>query len=53
MLSNIPINLDKTKKKDINKEILRAGILAELDATNLYEQMASMVKDKDINCFWI
>jgi rubrerythrin len=48
MLSDIPINLEKIKKKDIDKEILRAGIIAELDAINLYEQMASMAMREDI-----
>lgn len=45
MLSKLPINIDK---KDVDKEILRAGIIAELDAINLYEQMASMTTDKGI-----
>jgi rubrerythrin len=36
------------KKEDINREILRAGIIAELDAVNLYEQMAAMTQRKDI-----
>jgi len=44
MLSQIPINLEKVKKEDREKEILRAGIIAELDAINLYEQMAGMTK---------
>jgi rubrerythrin len=48
MLSEIPINLEKIPKEDIDKEILRAGIIAELDAINLYEQMAAMTARKDI-----
>ena len=48
MLSNIPINLEKVSKENIDVEILRAGIIAELDAINLYEQMASMAQDKNI-----
>lgn len=48
MLSKIPIYLEKVKKEDINKEILGAGIIAELDAINLYEQMAAMATDKNI-----
>jgi rubrerythrin len=48
MLSEIPINLDKIKKEDLDKEILRAAVIAELDAINLYEQMAALVKDDDI-----
>lgn len=48
MLSQIPINFEKVKKEDINKEILRAAIIAELDAINLYEQMASITTDENI-----
>jgi rubrerythrin len=48
MLSQIPIALDKIKEKNLNKEILRAAIIAELDAVNLYEQMAEMTKDQGI-----
>ena len=48
MLSKIPINLEKIKKEDLNKEILRAAIIAELDAINLYEQMAALTEDKHL-----
>jgi rubrerythrin len=48
MLSELPINLEKASKADIDKEILRAGIIAELDAINLYEQMAAMTNNEDI-----
>jgi len=48
MLSKIPINLEGMKKEDIDREILRAGIIAELDAINFYEQMAAMTQKKDI-----
>ncbi len=48
MMSNIPINLDKVSKENIDREILRAGIIAELDAINMYEQMASYANDKNI-----
>ncbi|MGD6934770.1 MAG: ferritin family protein [Candidatus Bathyarchaeia archaeon] len=41
MLSKIP-NTDKITKETQDKEILRAGIIAELDAINLYEQMATL-----------
>jgi len=47
-LSNIPILLERVKKEDLDKQILRAGILAELDAINLYEQMANMTENKDL-----
>ncbi len=42
MLSQIPLNLQKLSQEELDREILRAGIIAELDAINLYEQMASM-----------
>jgi rubrerythrin len=48
MLSKIPINLKNINEADIDKEILRAGIIAELDAINLYEQMASLAKKDTI-----
>jgi len=48
MMSQIPIRLEGMKKEDIDREILRAGIIAELDAVNLYEQMAAMTQRKDI-----
>ncbi|MFZ2497531.1 MAG: ferritin family protein [Methanosarcina sp.] len=48
MLSQLPIDLKKVSEEDIDKEILRAGIIAELDAVNLYEQMASLTKNADI-----
>jgi len=47
-LSKIPINLEKIAKEDLDKEILRAAIIAELDAVNLYEQMASLTENKRI-----
>ncbi len=48
MLSTIPILLERLKKEDLDREILRAGIIAELDAINLYEQMANMTQNGDI-----
>ena len=48
MLSKIPIDLQKTKRDDLDKEILRFAIIAELDAINLYEQMADMTRNRNI-----
>ncbi len=48
MLSDIPKKLKKVSKKNLDREILRAGIIAELDAINLYEQMAAMTDDRDL-----
>lgn len=48
MLSDIPKNLAKVSKENINNEILRAGMIAELDAVSLYEQLAAMTSDNSI-----
>ncbi|MHB1377956.1 MAG: ferritin family protein [Candidatus Humimicrobiaceae bacterium] len=48
MMSNIPTDLSKVKKENIDKEILRTGIIAELDAINLYEQLAENTENMDI-----
>ena len=46
MLSKIPVDLEKIARGTLDKEILRAGIIAELDAINLYEQMAALTENK-------
>ncbi|HON83449.1 MAG TPA: ferritin family protein [Caldisericia bacterium] len=48
MLSNIPFKLENVSKEELDNEILRIGIIAELDAINLYEQLASMTKDTSL-----
>jgi len=48
MLSLTPINFEKIKKEDVDKEILRLGIAAELDAISLYEQMAANTGSENI-----
>lgn len=48
MLSKIPIDQEKIAKEDLDNEILRAAIIAELDAINLYEQMAALTQNKHI-----
>ena len=48
MLSKIPIDIERIKKEGLDREILRAAIIAELDAINLYEQMADMTQSKNI-----
>ncbi len=48
MLSKVPIHLDRIKKEDLDKEILRAAMIAELDAINLYEEMGNMTPDKNL-----
>lgn len=48
MFSKVPIDVDKIKKDDIDRELLRVAIMAELDATSLYEQMANLTDNPDI-----
>jgi rubrerythrin len=48
MLATTPIDLSKVGKDNINKEILRLGIIAELDAISLYEQLADNATDENI-----
>ena len=47
-MSEIPISLSKVSKENIDKEILRTGIIAELDAINLYEQLAAATDNEDL-----
>ncbi len=48
MMSDIPKKLEKLSKQDVDKEILRVGMIAELDAVNLYEQMAAETENGHI-----
>ncbi len=48
MLSQLPIDLNKVSKEDADKEILRLGMIAELDAVTLYEQLATKTKNNKI-----
>ena len=48
MLSDIPKSLEKVSKEDIDREILRIGMIAELDAVSLYEQLAAMTNNPKI-----
>ena len=48
MLSQMPIDLAKVRKEDVDREILRAGMIAELDAINFYEQMAALTENEGI-----
>jgi len=47
MLSKIP-SLNEKFGKDTDKEILRVGMIAELAAINLYEQLAQATENKEI-----
>lgn len=48
MISKVPVDLVKVKKEEIDREVLRVAIIAELDAINLYEQLAQTTDKKDI-----
>ncbi len=48
MLSKTPIDLSKVSEEDIDKQILRMAIIAELDAISLYEQLAAMTKNEKL-----
>lgn len=48
MLSKIPFSLESVAEEDLNKQILRIALIAELDAINLYEQLASLTDDENI-----
>jgi len=48
MFTHIPVDLKNIEKDQIDKEILRTAIIAELDAINIYEQMAAMTKDENL-----
>jgi rubrerythrin len=48
MMSQIPIMLNKVRQADVDKEILRAAIIAELDAINMYEQLANVTDNTHI-----
>ena len=45
MMSDIPKRIGK---ENIDEQIARVGMIAELDAVNLYEQMAAMATDKKL-----
>jgi rubrerythrin len=48
LLSEVITDIEKTRPEDIDKEILRAAMIAELDAVNIYEQMANMTENEKI-----
>jgi rubrerythrin len=48
MMSDIPKSLAKVRPEEMNKEVLRAAMIAELDAISLYEQLSVMATNPDI-----
>jgi len=47
-MSKIPENFKEMSPEKLDMEILRVGLIAELDAINLYEQLTAMTKDNRI-----
>jgi hypothetical protein len=48
LFSGAIADLENIRPEDLDKEILRAAMIAELDAINIYEQMANMTKNEEI-----
>ena len=48
MLSLSPLDLSKISKENLDREIARIGMIAELDAISLYEQLSDMTNNKDL-----
>jgi len=48
LLARIPVDLAKLKGEVLSRQILRVAISAELDAINLYEQMAALAEDERV-----
>ena len=48
MLSQMPIKIEKVEKRFLDREILRVAIIAELDAINLYEQLAAATENQNL-----
>ncbi|MDQ7039297.1 MAG: ferritin family protein [Aquificota bacterium] len=46
MFAEKPIDLSRLGPEEREREILRIGIMAELDAINLYEQLAAIASDE-------
>ena len=53
MLSLIPADLSKLSKENLNQELLRVAIIAELDAINLYEQLAALTDNADMKAVFL
>ncbi|MBI5221944.1 MAG: rubrerythrin [Candidatus Magasanikbacteria bacterium] len=48
MLSAMPFDTDSLNGEELDREMMRVGMIAELDAINLYEQMAARACDTGI-----
>lgn len=52
-MSQIPIDPSKIRESEIDKELIRAALVSELDAINLYEQCAASTEDVDIKSVFL
>lgn len=41
-------NLTNVPKEDLDKEILKAAVVTELETTNMYEKMAEMTRNPEL-----
>jgi rubrerythrin len=48
LFSKAPVNFERSSKEDLDKEILRSAMIAELDAINLYEEMAALTDEENL-----
>lgn len=48
MMSELPIKVGNVEKRILDREILRAAMIAELDAISLYEQLAAATENGSI-----
>ncbi len=48
MLAQTPTDLSKVSKEKLDMEIARLGMIAELDAINLYEQLAAATDNEEL-----
>ncbi|MEM0343744.1 MAG: ferritin family protein [Thermoplasmata archaeon] len=46
MMAKFPTDVSKQTKTDLDRQILRLGVIAELDAISLYEQLAAATSDR-------
>ena len=53
MLAAEPIDLQKLTNQDVDKEILRLAMSAELDAISLYEQLAAKTKNANVRLIFL
>ncbi|RME55552.1 rubrerythrin [Candidatus Woesearchaeota archaeon] len=48
MMSSIPASYKDLDRDELDRAIIRAAIMAELDAINMYKEMAQLARNKDL-----